>query len=53
MIATVADSATAAVFFGALLLLVCLAGAIYEGISDRRDRRQARDWNRAMRKRAS
>ena len=45
-----ADLAIALVYYGGFLIVVCALMAIGEGILERRDRRAARDWNRAMRR---
>ena len=48
-----ADPMVTVAYFAVVLLVVCGVMAVVEGILERRERRAARDWNRAMRRRAS
>jgi hypothetical protein len=49
----VTDPIVTVVYFSVALIAFCLVAAVVEGILDRRDRRQAREWNRSMRRRSS
>lgn len=44
------DPAVVLVYFGLAFLALCLFGAAWMSIANRRDRREARDFNRSMRR---
>jgi flagellar biosynthesis/type III secretory pathway M-ring protein FliF/YscJ len=46
------DPIVTIVYFAIVLLVFCAVAAIWESIIERRERREAREWNRAMRRRS-